>query len=156
MKIYKELEAFKERSKVLGLCNNYTDKWNSAQDTYDLIKLATDINGMPYILESLNDPQMGITTKFAIEFLGEYVNNNIPIVNDGIESKLFIDTECTVILSSTINGFLNTNAKLYVPKGVVCHVYCVNSDLEITGSGIIYFHNLLEGKWINNIIKKYE
>lgn len=153
MKIHKELEAFKERSKVLGLCDNYTDKWDSAQNTYDLIKLATDINGMPYILESLVDTKMGITTEFAVKFFGSYVNSDEPIKRKENDSKLFIDTECDITLSATINGFLNTKATLYVPEYIICHVYSVNSDLQFNGNGIVYCHKLIGGKWINEIIK---
>lgn len=151
MKIHKDLELFKQQCIALDLCKEYTARWNSVQSDFELVQMATDINGMPYLIDSLNDDKTILKKDFVVKNFSLYVNNDKEISQGEYNSKLFLDTKIDIRSDSTIYGLCGCTGKVNVPRGHVCHVY-KDCKIKFTGKGKVYVHDYIQGFWNDTVI----
>ena len=152
MKIYRELEEFKKQCEGQGLCDPYTKAWMEAETKEELMALATDINGMPYIMEAMTRDYANLDKKFVLKEFGEFINNGYSIPQQGFTSVFYIDPiESEIKLKDTVCGLFDYNGKVILDHHI-CHIY-TNSSIGIIGKGEVYLHRLEDGVWHNDKIK---
>lgn len=141
MKIYNEIELFKQQCKFVDLCDDYAARWNSVKSEEELIQLATNAQAMPYVLTALVKKNRAITPEFLLKNFKRYINEDNIIQQDGYDSQLFVRRELSYDIVATINGLYECTGSIYIKRNQVCVLYTVNCDLDIINSGNLTHYN---------------
>lgn len=72
-----------------GLCGEYTKMWDDAKDVEQLMMMATDANGLPFLAEAFADG-WGVSEKVAIRMFGDYINGRWQAQHNGYTSEIWI------------------------------------------------------------------
>lgn len=138
-----EMETFRRNASMLGLCDTYAQKWDSCNSKKQLFSLATDVNSLAYLGETIAKG-IGLTPKFISEEFHQFINGRFINSADGYTSALYcqykgdeITVNTTVMLIIDYKGVIN------IPKNRPCELYLCNCEVEIIGegNGIVYLFN---------------
>jgi hypothetical protein len=131
-----EMLNFLSQAKLRGLCTNYTKKWESAESKKELLDIALDANGMPYVCKCVAEG-WGITPEYIAQSFKGYLNGRYIHSGNGYTSAIYVGDGNV--------GIVSTAAILIDCKGVVssnrmCELYIANSDVELIGAGTFKVH----------------
>lgn len=124
-----DLLQFKKNAKERELCENYTSEWNNSKSKKDLVKIATDSNGAPYMCES-------ITAGWGLS--ADYINNNFndycdgsKIEQRGYTSSMLCKFNDIYKNTSTILLVINCNCNIEIDTRI-CEIFvCDGSNITI-------------------------
>jgi hypothetical protein len=124
----------KRKSIALGLCDRYKGMWDSAVSKKELMAIAMDSNGISYIADGCAFG-WGLTQEYIEKEFGDYINGYV--VNlDGYTSSLWVGAKETLKEpKSTLSLFFKCDCSITIPKGDICTLYVVNSDIELHCEG---------------------
>src|SRR5574344_907055 len=125
----RDMIHFKHNSIERGLCGNYSKMWDKAKSKEQLIQIATDSNGMPYMCESI-DGGWGLSVEYIKDNYSHWCSG-IKIHQRGYTSAMLCGisedyhsevTELLIIGCKDIKIFLSP---------IVSEIYvCGNSNVE--------------------------
>lgn len=148
-----DLLELKKKAKALGLCKEYTDKWDKCENKEGLIKTVLDSNGVEFLCDGVQF-RWGLTPKFILENFAEYINGNYLCQNPkGYSVELFCKHIGEIRARSTILVLINCNAEIYIPKDAFVKIYfCASTSARIHNKGkvrIISYgkRNAIGKKW---------
>lgn len=135
----KRLKAFREAAKSRNLCDKYSELWDNCTTKKQLIDLATDSNGIPYICEAMVEG-WGITPEFISEKFKTFVNGRYISQHTGYTSELYVEKFFIepLVARTTNLVIMGCEGVVHIPNGIVCNLFIVNSNISVTGSGICY------------------
>ena len=135
----KMLQAFREAAKSRNLCDKYSELWDNCKTKKQLIDLATDSNGIPYVCESMAEG-WGVTPEFISENFKTFINGRYTSQHNGYTSAMYVErffieplvAKTTNLVIIACEGVVN------IPEDVVCNLSIVNSNVVVSGSGVCY------------------
>ena len=134
-----DLLKFKDNALMRNLCTDYTNKWNSAQDEDDLVRMAIDANGISYMCPSIADG-LGLNVEYLSNRFKNYINGNkvykyINEKGNGYSSELLCCYGGTsgerFEVRSTQICVINSKVVLSIPACAYVEVHAVNSEIEV-------------------------
>lgn len=163
-----ELLTLKRNAKMLGLCGVYADRWDEAQDKEELVRLATDANGVEFLCDGVAFG-WGLTAEFIKANFAKYINGYTINNPKGYTSQLYVnETSPIITVEATITAFIGCNCGIVVPQYSIakiyvagkskidlhnngeCYVYCYGDDSKIDFHGDndkIHFEHIKQSKW---------
>lgn len=164
----RSIVEMKEYAVRHGLCGEYLGMWNAAESSEELMMLATDANGLPFLAEAFAD-EWAITESAAQRMFGGYINGNWQANHGGYTSEIWLGvrTGQRFVLRSTGTLVVNCDMELEVPDRRIRRVYisgrsnirvmCVgtalilvygkNAEVSVDGSGRCDVRYIEEYKW---------
>ena len=134
-----DLLKFKDNALMRNLCTDYTNRWNSAQDEDDLVRMAIDANGISYMCHSIANG-WGLNVEYLSNRFKNYINGNkvykyINKKGNGYSSELLccyggISGERFEVRSTQI-CVINSKVVLSIPACAYVEVHAVNSKIEV-------------------------
>lgn len=134
---------FIAKAKRLGLCQEYTDKVDNAGSKKSFMDIAIDINGMPWLCESICRG-WGLTPEYIAKEFAPF-NNGRYIRQDGYTSAMYCqppeDKEITIETTAAL--IIGHNGVITIPKNRICELYICQSHVRIQGEGkgVVYLYN---------------
>lgn len=149
-----ELIDLKRKAKKLGLCKEYTDKWDECKDKKDLINTVLDSNGVEFLCDGVQF-KWGLTSKFIKENFADFINGNYLCKNPkGYSTELFCKYQGEINVRSTIVVVIDSTVTLIVPPNAFVKVYAVGrSQFHIRNKGML---RLITYGTRNSIGKRWE
>lgn len=149
-----DLLEFKRKAKALGLCKEYTDKWDKCESKEDLIKTVLDSNGVEFLCDGVQF-KWGLTPQFIKESFSEFINGKYLCQNPkGYSVELFCNHIGEIQARSTILVLINCNVEIYIPKDAFVKIYfCMKSAARLHNKGKVLI--IAYGKK-NSIGKRWE
>lgn len=132
-----EMQKFREVARERGLCDRYSRLWDSCTSNKQLLDLAMDSNGIPYLCESVSQG-WGLPVDYLLARFRMYINNKYISLHKGYSSKLFIRHYDNVWVDATNVVLIECSTVLVVPKNTICNIYLVNSRVNAVGDGTCY------------------
>lgn len=131
-----DLVKFREDANARDLCSQYRGKWDLCKSKKDLIDLALDSNGMPYLCQSIFE-KWGLTPEFIATEFADYINGKyISKHESGYTSTLYVLYDGDVEVSSTALVFIGCRSVVNIPKNRICRCYVLDSVLRFEGEGM--------------------
>lgn len=149
-----DLLELKRKAKALGLCKEYTDKWDKCGSKEDLIKTVLDSNGVEFLCDGVQF-RWGLTPKFIQENFAEFINGNYLCENPkGYSVELFCKYRGDIHVRSTLLVLINSIADIYIPAHAIVKIYlCSRSQVHIYNKGKV---RIVSYGGRNSIGKKWE
>lgn len=160
-----ELLKLKRNAALLGLCSEYTERWNKAATKKDLADIALDANGIEFMADGIAFG-WGLSKEFLSREFGSFANGEYTRKKDGYTSALIIDNKAKINVTTTLLLAAWCNCTLSVREGYMCKIYvCGKSCIDIhcegtcyvysygenlvthTGNGIVEYKEIMESKW---------
>lgn len=138
-----EMDTFRRNATRLGLCDTYAQRWDSCNSKRQLFNLATDINSLSYLAETIAKG-IGLTPKFISDEFGQFVNGKFVNSSDGYTSCLYCQYDgVEITVNTTAMLIIDYKGVINIPQNRPCELYLCNCDVEIIGegNGIAYLYN---------------
>lgn len=130
-----ELLTLKRLARQLGLCEEYTKKWNGAVSKRELMDVALDAKGADFIADS-HAGGWGLSADFLKREFGDYINGKYVSDASGYTSELYAGYEGEVTQIATLTLMIDCKGRFVVPEGRACEVYLSGDcDIEIENNG---------------------
>ena len=135
----KMLREFREAAKSRNLCEKYSEMWDNCKSKKQLIDLATDSNGIPYVCESIVEG-WGVTPEFISENFKTFINGRYVSQHNGYTSAMYVERFFVepVVVKTTNLVVIACEGVIEVPENTVCNIFIVESDVVIRGTGVCY------------------
>lgn len=132
-----ELLRFKRTARGLGMCERYKAKWDAAETKADIMRIATDVNGMEFLAGAMAFG-WGLSPSYIADVFGDYINGAMVIGQDGYTSEMFVglaDMQSDARATATI--YIACHGVITVCRNCLRRIYvCANSDVLIENDGI--------------------
>jgi len=126
-----ELLELKKKAKALGLCKDYTDRWNKCESKEDLIHTVLDSNGVEFLCDGV-EFKWGLTHDFIAENFADFINGNYLCENPkGYSTELYCKFTGEIQARSTILVLINVNGEIYIPANAFVKIYMCHSSVRI-------------------------
>jgi hypothetical protein len=151
-----DMETFIRNAKMLGLCDTYSGKVAGAKSKRQLLDIALDANGMPYMCDSIA-AGWGLTKEYIQEEFEPFLNGRYVRREDGYTSAVYCD-ENSVHISTTAALVLFSHGEITTDR--ICEIHVANSNVTIKSDHlcVVYLYNStakIEGSVIIKADKKY-
>lgn len=166
---------FKKKAKRLGLCDDYTIRWNKCSSKEELMKLALTINGVEFLADSIAF-RWGLSKEYIVKEFGDYLcsterhtvlsergytSEMYAMVNGGVikpygSLSLIISCNCSITLYNNFMGFIYicdgsiVNIDASLSKELRLFVYGDTNNITFSdkGNGKIFIENIQKSKWV--------
>ena len=117
-----------------GICDKYREKWDSCKYKRDIVKIATDAQGVEFFADSIAFG-WGLSKEYILREFSAFINGNYLVIENGYTSEMFIDApQANIKPRSTISLFAWCNCTLTLRKGFIGKIYvCGGSNITIKG-----------------------
>lgn len=130
-----DLEQFRENARLDGLCEEYTEIWDSCQSKKQLMDMCLGIKGIDYVCDAIAKG-WGISPTILSNKFKNYINGNYTFDNGVYTTKLYCSYNGTVVCDTTAVAIIESNAEVKVPYNTFTEVYLTgNSNVIINGFG---------------------
>lgn len=130
-----DLLGFKRNAVMLGLCGEYREKWDSANDKEALMNIALDPNGIEMLCDAAAFG-WGMDIQYMKRTFLDYINGSWKRNRNGYTSCLYVDFEGHIEQECTLTAIISSNVTFHVPKNHICELHVSgNSRVEVTGEG---------------------
>lgn len=144
MKNRNNLLDFKRNAIMLGLCAEYKEEWDSCRTKEDLVKLATDSNGIAFLADSFSFG-WGVSVDYLLKEFKDYISDwteNKPIRHSknglGYTSEIYVTDTSVVTPRGTLNIFIDCHGVIQLPEGFVGSIYiCGGSSVIVCGKNLL-------------------
>lgn len=135
-----DLLGFKRNAVMLGLCEDYTKKWDSAKNKEDLMDMALDSNGVEMLCDAAAFG-WGMDIQYMKKTFLDYINGGWKRNRNGYTSCLYVDYAGHIEQECTLTAIISSNVTFHVPKYRICKLHISgNSNVEVTGDGVCYVY----------------
>lgn len=133
-----DLLSFKRNAMMLGLCNSYRDKWDSATSKEALMGIATDSKGMDMIADSISNG-WGLSSSYIVKNFSDYINGKWQRNKDGYTSEMYVLYNNDITIRSTLTLLVDCECDVVVGKNVIAEIYLSGkSKVNISCEGHCY------------------
>lgn len=130
-----DLLGFKRNAVLLGLCGQYKDMWDKAENKEDLMNIALDSNGVEMLCDAAAFG-WGMDIQYMKKTFLDYINGNWKRNRGGYTSCLFVDYAGHIEQECTLTTIIASNATFHIPKHRICELHVSGgSHVEVTGEG---------------------
>lgn len=125
-----KMQQFYKASLEGGLCDRYSQLWQSAHSKRQLMDIALDANGVSFVAEAVADGSFLTEEYIAKEFEhflnGQYVRKN----GQGYTSALYLGKN-DITIQYALNLIIGCKGTLFITRP--CEIHLVNSNVQIYG-----------------------
>lgn len=137
-----EMQNFIRNAKRLGLCAEYTGRWEECRSKKQLVDVALDANGLPYMAESIAKG-WGISAEYIAREFAQF-NNGQYVRKDGYSSAMYVlPTDDEIHINTTAALIAGFNGSISVDRRM-CELYIADSNVNIATNGAyvrVYLYN---------------
>lgn len=126
-----DLEQFRENARLDGLCDEYTEIWDSCKSKKQLMDMCLGIKGIDYICDAIAKG-WGISPSILSEKFKNYINGNYTFDNGVYTTKLYCSYDGTVVCDTTAVAIIDSNVVVEVPTNCLVEIY-------LTGDTNVFF-----------------
>lgn len=133
---------FFRNAKRLGLCDEYTLRWQSANMSKKrLFDLACNVQSLGYIARSIMEG-WGLTPEYISEEFKSFINGEYAF-KDGYTSTIYCLYDEPINVDTTAMLIVGCNTDIIIPKTRVSELHIVNSKVRILdkGKAFVYLYN---------------
>jgi hypothetical protein len=133
------MKDFFKMARRLGLCREYTAKWASCKTKRQLMDVALDANGLPWVAGSIADG-WGLSQDYIEkEFFG-FLNGRYVHDNNGYTSAIYVNT-AFVPVHTTAALVIGCHGEIHTDR--LCELHVVDSSVSVTGESAcnVYLYN---------------
>lgn len=142
------MQNFIRNAKRLGLCEEYTDKWTSAKSKKQLIDIALDANGLPFVANAVAKGYL--TAEYICEAFAPFNNGKYVRDKDGYTSAMYCGEETNEIFATeTALLVIDFVGDIHIPENRICEIHIVNSKCYIVNKGKVNIYAYGDTKIIN-------
>lgn len=127
---------FKRRASGMGLCAEYSKRWNRALSKKELMDIATDSNGVHFLADAMSFGWGGdVNPTYIREEFPEFINGRYQR-RGAYTSRLYCGFHGKARADSTIMLFIDCQCSIEVPRNIFCSIIVAGkSDVTIVGEG---------------------
>lgn len=148
-----DLVHFRHNAAIRNLCGNYSSMWDKASDREQLVRLATDSNGISYMCESMENG-WGLSPDFIRKNFTEWCDGR-EIRHKGYKSAMLCEytggyvSKVTELLVIGCNG-INITLSSTISEVYICQNSRVTFDLSDNCTATVHLYgnsncNALDG-----------
>lgn len=132
-----ELLQLKRNAQLLGLCGEYRKKWDEANSKQELMRLATDANGIEFMADGVTFG-WGLTPSYLVENFSDCINGEMLLQQNGYTSEMYVNNDNMMVTPrATATIFIGCDGVILIPKCCVRKIYvCAHSRVTIENEGI--------------------
>lgn len=120
-----------------GLCGQYAEMWNNAQNKKDLVDIALDANGMRFLASTSAKNAWGLSPQYISEKFAEFINGKYLRKRDGYTSEIFVLFNGTIKTRSTALVIMQCDCDVYVPLNRIVEIYVsCGSKIRLHSEGV--------------------
>lgn len=133
------LLELKRDALMMGLCDEYKDKWDKCSTKRDLVKMALDSNGIEFMADSIAFG-WGMSKEYLLKEFGEFMNGLFICDEGGYTSEMFVGAHGVVKSRSTLMLVAYCDdLEIIVPENTFCRIYvCGGSKVYMNSFGVAY------------------
>lgn len=133
-----ELTRFKRNAVVLGLCDEYKERWDACEKKEELASLALDANGVSMLCDAMAFG-WGPSPEYVKTNFKPFLNGRWVLHRNGYSSSLYVDLKGEIWQSTTITTVVSSACVIHVPETHVCKIYISGkSNVQILCDGLAF------------------
>lgn len=137
MSYARSIAELKRRAVQMGLCGEYTDAWNKAKNSNDLVRIAADINGADFICAGVAKG-WGMSPDFIADNFPDDINRVLRTWSNKYLSALFVKFSGNINVDVTVLTIISSNATVQINEHAVTRIFVSgNCSLNIRNGGNI-------------------
>lgn len=125
-----------------GLCGEYGELWNAAEDKEQLMLMALSANGLQFLAESFANT-WGLTTEYAVKTFGQYMNGQYLCKQNGYTTEMYCSFEGEITARATATLVVASNATIKTPRGRAVQIHLSGKNnvvIDCDGSCRLYVY----------------
>lgn len=128
------LNDFRRNAEKDGLCNEFSQMWDSCTSKKQLMDMCLGSKGVDYLCDSIAKG-WGISPELISQKFSNYINGRYIFDNGKYSSMLYCNHKGEIQVETTLVTAVKCDMTINVPKNAICKIYTTLSNLTLNGEG---------------------
>lgn len=130
-----DLRQFRENARKDGLCAEYSEIWDNCSSKKQIMDMCLGSKGVDYLCDAYAKG-WGISSSEIYSKFKPFINGNYTFNNSKYTSSLYCRYKGSLIASTTLLTFVDSDVTITIPKYSICKVYATGkTNIELKGGG---------------------